>query len=234
MGYKTLFFDADNTLFDFDLSEIRAFEKLASHLGYTGDPTPFFTVYQTYNSALWKALEENKIQKSHIASERFRLLLDHFQLDHDPQLIGQTYLQLLGQEAHLIQGALELVKTLATQYQMVIVTNGIEEVQNARMSLSPIRPYFKEIIISEAIGCAKPDPVFFQYALDKCAVVDKSQVLVIGDSLASDIVGGWRSGLDTCWYNPKGHEKTVDIHPTYEVASFEALLELLVENNHSL
>ncbi len=228
MTYKTLFFDADNTLFDFDLSEKRAFEKLFENLDYPGDREVFFRVYQECNASLWRALENKTIEKSIIKTERFRLVLNHFGLLQDPSVIGEQYLEYLGQEGPLIEGAFDLIRDLSEFYKLVIVTNGIEKVQNARMSDSPIRPFFEAVIISEAVGKAKPDPAFFDYALARSAVENRSEALIIGDSLSSDILGGMNSNLDTCWYNPHGEPLTPPYTPTYEVKSFSELRALLL------
>ena len=54
-------------------------------------------------------------------------------------------------------------------------------------------------------------------------------VLMVGDSLASDIQGGSNAGLDTCWYNPNHAENPGKVIPTYEIASLEELYPLVME-----
>lgn len=230
MTYKTLFFDADNTLFDFDHSECEAFRKLCVHYDFNVEMNTFFATYQKYNGQLWKALEQGTVDKKIIPAERFRLLLNHFGIKGDPEELGATYLHFLGGESHLIDGALELIQALADRFKLVIVTNGIESVQSSRLGASPLKDYFSEVIISEAVGVAKPDLAFFDYALEKACIKDKSEVLVIGDSLSSDILGGMNSGLDTCWYNP--HKRPLDqrYSPTYIVGDFDDIKEILTKN----
>jgi 2-haloacid dehalogenase len=48
-------------------------------------------------------------------------------------------------------------------------------------------------------------------------VTDKSEVLIIGDSLTSDMKGGVLAGIDTCWFNPMHKPNTFDIDVTYEI-----------------
>lgn len=229
MAYKTLFFDADHTLFDFDRSELEAFRKLVEHLSYNGDFDSFFSVFKAYNRSLWASLEAGEIDKSIIPTERFRLLLKHFELSHNPETIGTRYLEFLGNENHLLPGALQLIETLAPFYEMAIVTNGIESVQKSRFLRSPLKPFFKQVIISEAIGVAKPNRDFFEYALRQCRVTDPTTVLVIGDSLTSDIKGGMNAGLDTCWFNPKGLTLPQGYTPTHIAYTYSDISAHLVQ-----
>lgn len=52
----------------------------------------------------------------------------------------------------------------------------------------------------------------------------RENVLIVGDSLTSDIQGGADYGIHTCWFNPNRKENKLGIKPTYEI---QALLDLL-------
>lgn len=82
---------------------------------------------------------------------------------------------------------------------------------------------FEQVIISEEVGCQKPHPGIFDYAFTNLAISNKSKVLMVGDSLTSDIQGGNKYGIDTCWFNPSRKTNTSGIQPTYEITS---LMEL--------
>ncbi|TKJ00066.1 noncanonical pyrimidine nucleotidase, YjjG family, partial [Bacillus cereus] len=56
---------------------------------------------------------------------------------------------------------------------------------------------------------------------------DKSSVLMVGDSLTSDMKGGEDYSIDTCWYNPSLKENGTDVNPTYEVESLLQILEIV-------
>ena len=88
-------------------------------------------------------------------------------------------------------------------------------------------PYFKDIIISEEVAISKPNAEIFHHALDKIGYHDKNKVLMVGDSLTSDIQGGINAGIDTCWYNPNEYINNTNIKPTYEIKSLFQLRELL-------
>lgn len=56
---------------------------------------------------------------------------------------------------------------------------------------------------------------------------EKSEIILIGDSLISDIRFAERLGVRSIWYNPKGKENTTPYKPTYEVDSLTKVKEIL-------
>jgi len=55
----------------------------------------------------------------------------------------------------------------------------------------------------------------------------KEEVLMVGDSLTSDIEGGNRYGIDTCWFNPAHQPRDGHFRATYEISRLAELLKLL-------
>ena len=137
-----------------------------------------------------------------------------------PLTFGQTYLDYLGKEAHLIEGVAEMLSDLA-DCRLAIVTNGFKDVQFSRIGRSVLNNTFEAIITSEEANCQKPQTDIFEYACKLLNVTDKSRVLMIGDSLSSDILGGNNFGIDTCWYNPHRKENTSAAIPTYEIHNWK-------------
>jgi FMN phosphatase YigB (HAD superfamily) len=54
-----------------------------------------------------------------------------------------------------------------------------------------------------------------------------STVLMVGDSLASDIQRGCSAGIATCWFNPSGAANDTAIQPTFEIARLSELRDRL-------
>ena len=104
----------------------------------------------------------------------------------------------------MIEGAEELLAKLEGEVGLMLITNGLKDVQRSRLAHSTIQHYFSDVIISEEVGSAKPDEGIFNVAFEKMSHPPKADVLIIGDSLTSDIRGGNRFGIDTCWFNPEG------------------------------
>ena len=101
-----------------------------------------------------------------------------------------------------------------------------------RIRKSIIAKYFDDIVISEEVMVSKPDPKIFEHALlSNINHTDKSNVLIVGDSLTSDIQGGINFGIDTCWFNPNNIVNKTGIKSTYEISN---LMDLLVFNYFSL
>ncbi|MBQ4354195.1 MAG: YjjG family noncanonical pyrimidine nucleotidase [Clostridia bacterium] len=209
--YEYLLFDADNTLFDFTKAEYLAFRKTAESGGL-----PFseqlYSQYSAINDALWKKLEKKEITLESLKLERFRQLLltldepDNAEMTEKACFLRDTYIQSLGEQTCLIEGAEEISKELSERYTMYLVTNGIGRIQRARFGASALKPYFKDIFISEEIGAAKPSPAYFDAVFQAIGNPPKEKCLMIGDSLTSDCDGAIQYGIDICRYNPNGED----------------------------
>lgn len=225
--YRYLLFDADETLFDFPQSERLAASKVLKDYNLPcGEET--VSLYSRINNSLWQRFNLGEIPREQIRRERFSRLLEA--LGRDPALgpeLDRSYAAALGGFGVLYPGALELCHGLAPYYEMAIVTNGFSVTQHGRFDRSPIREYIPHLFISEELGCQKPQKLFFDKVLEAMGVVERERVLVIGDSLNSDIQGGKNAGLDTCWYCPKGGESAL---PTYTVSSYEGIIQILTQN----
>jgi HAD superfamily hydrolase (TIGR01509 family) len=112
---------------------------------------------------------------------------------------------------------------LARGRRLVVLSNGIKDVQVPRIRNSPLAAYIEALVVSEEAGVGKPDPGIFEHACKVLGFHDKQGMLMVGDSLASDIQGGANFGIDTCWYNPGRRENSSELRPTYEVDSLAAI-----------
>ena len=224
--YPWLFFDADGTLFDYNRAEATAFRKAFALLEFQFQES-YLDTYQTINRELWKALERHEVTPAVLRLRRFELLLEALQLTGSADALNVAYVEQLGLCTDLIDGAYEVLQTLSKTSRIAIVTNGLEAVQRSRMRHSTIHPFVNELIISEEVGAAKPHPAFFDAAFARTGSPRKSEVLVIGDSLTSDIQGGVDYGIDTCWYNPASEAEPVSLPITYQISHLRDLLELI-------
>ncbi len=227
MKYKVLLFDADETLFDFKKSESIALEHAISDFDIPYDPDHHLKIYETINTAIWKEFEEGKITQNTLKVERFKRLSLELGIHFDPHLFSERYMYHLAEASILLDDATALLEKLDGKFNLVILTNGLAYVQNRRIGKSSIAKYFSHIVISEEVGVAKPNPEIFEHTLKLIGQVDKSEVLMIGDSLTSDIKGGNNFGIDTCWYNPKNLDNTSQVNPTYEINDLMSLLNIL-------
>lgn len=224
--YPWLFFDADGTLFDYNRAEATAFRKAFDALQFQFEEGHLNT-YQTINRELWKALERHEITPAVLRVRRFELLLEALGLKGSADDLNLVYVEQLGLCTDLIDGAYEVLQTLSKRSRIAIVTNGLEAVQRSRLMHSTIHPFIQELIISEEVGAAKPHHAFFDAAFARTGNPSRSDVLIIGDSLTSDMQGGVNYGIDTCWYNPTGETKPQGLTITYEIRYLSELSEMI-------
>ncbi len=231
MKYEVLIFDADETLFDFEKSERYALEHAMKELGISYNESYHLPIYSKINETIWKELERGQITQDALKAERFRRFIDKIEVSIDANDLSSAYLRHLSDASFLLEGSYELIEALKPNYRMIIVTNGLTSVQMKRIRSSILAPFFEGVIISEEINLSKPNAAIFDYALESIQYRDKQKVLMIGDSLTSDMKGGNNAGIDTCWYNPNQKENTNGASITYEVSNFEELKQLLVSKN---
>lgn len=226
MRYDWLLFDADGTLFDYDKAEATALEQTFQALGAPYQPD-YLPAYRRVNSQMWRAFERGEIAQARLKLRRFELLSEAIDMPLDPAQFSDTYLSQLGQNAQLIDGAEAMLQALSGQVNMMLITNGLHAVQRSRYALSPLPAYFADIVISEEVGVAKPAPGIFDIAFEKMGNPAKDRVLIIGDSLSSDMAGGISYGIDACWFNPEGRAQDGQVGITHEIRSLSELPDIV-------
>ncbi len=226
MKYDWLLFDADGTLFDYDLAEDQALRGAYAELGLAYDPR-HGEAYRRINRQVWIDFEQGRITAEALRVRRFALLFEALGIAADAQEFSDHYLACLARAGDLLPGAEDVLRRLHGRYRMVVITNGLKEVQRPRLSSSPIAGLFDAVAVSDELGVAKPDPRFFDAVFARIGSPPRDRVLVIGDSLTSDIQGGNAYGLDTCWYNPLGKPADPLIPARYEIRALAQLLDLL-------
>ena len=228
MKYKWLLLDADNTLMDFTKASHKAFDQICKDF-QLGKPADLYPIYQKYNLAAWKAFENKQITADQLKVDRMTYFTKSIdRSDIDPSYLNQQYLQALMLNSELYEGVEEVLQELKHDYIMSIVTNGLKEVQRPRVQRLGLNQYFASIIVSDEIGIAKPDHLYFEHAIQTInSPPSKSEILIVGDSLHSDIQGGKNFGIDTCWIH-HGRSNGSDIQPNYSISSFLDLSDVLM------
>ena len=227
MKYEVVLLDADGTLFDYDKAEANALEKTFNHFNLKYKEECELKNYRALNKQIWIAYENDEISLEDLRIERFRKLFQNNGEKIDLHEFSKIYLSLLAGGIYLISGAEEVCKYLFNKYKIVILTNGIREVQLSRIGNSPLNKYVNQVITSEETGYKKPDVRIFNYAFNKIGHANKKATIIVGDSLSSDIQGGINYGISACWYNSTGEKNRTGLSPDYEIKDLRELLKLL-------
>jgi len=226
--YRYIFVDLDNTLLDFEAAEEYSFYYTAQSRGLSFGEAELER-YQAINAPLWKMMERREITKEALVVRRFRELFEELGITGiDPEQYNADYLNNLALCTRTIDGAEELCRFIHENGVLIIATNGVSATQHRRIAASGLEPWLDKVVVSDDAGAEKPDPRYFERAFAVSGAGDKSECIIIGDSLTSDIRGGQQFGIDTCWFNPKGKALPEDMPaPTYTVSGLSEFIDIL-------
>lgn len=197
--YTHIFFDLDNTLWDFETNSQLAMTETFRHfkLGSFVEFNDFFDAYERHNHHLWDLYRKNEVIKKDLVRMRFQLTFDDLNISGvDPVEMNEAYLAAMPLQRELNDGALELLQYLkSSNYRLFIITNGFSEVQYKKIENTGLKSFFEKIFISEEIKTPKPGRDIFAHSV-KSANARKSNSIMIGDDLETDVLGANRFGLD--------------------------------------
>jgi len=223
--YQYIIFDIDNTLLDFSRSEYYALQKVFATYGVVFNENTF-NQYKEINHDLWEQLEDGKISKDVVLKERFKRFFLANNIVVDGVLVDKQYRGFLEERNDVMNGAMSLLTQLKSQgYTIFAGTNGVGQTQRKRLASANMTDLFDELYISEEVGFEKPDVRFFDYIFNDARIIDLSTVVMIGDSLSSDIEGAKRVGIDSIWLS-NGAETTDKIY-TKKVDNLSEILALV-------
>lgn len=223
---RTLLFDLDETLFDFKKAERFAISETLLHYGVT--PTEaIIRRYSEINLSGWKRLEKGEIDRTALREERFRLLFGELSKEIIPKEAADFYEVALGKGKFYMPGAPEVLKELYGKYRLYLVTNGFHNTQVARLAGTYIESHFDGIFISEDIGFDKPDPRYFACCFAKIPHFVHEETLLIGDRIASDIVGAKNAGIRSVLFAPVPVSVPDGIRPDFTISALSELPPLL-------
>lgn len=223
--YTTLLMDLDNTLLDFYKSEKESIRSVFLELNL--DSSDFaLQLYSDINDSFWKRFERGEIAISEIYVGRFKEFLKQTNQTADPEFINKRYFHYLSQSVFKLPYYNEIIDYLQSKdYKIYIITNGAASNQHSRIKISGLDKIIKGLFISEEMGAQKPEKAFFDIVFKNIPEKDKSKILVIGDSISSDILGGINAGVDTCLINEKPAPENVT--PTYKINNLLELKNIL-------
>ncbi|HOZ88448.1 MAG TPA: YjjG family noncanonical pyrimidine nucleotidase [Bacteroidia bacterium] len=208
---KHLFFDLDDTLWDFEKNSSLVLQELflefALEEKIKTDFSEFFSVYKTINHGLWADYRNKQIDKEFLRNNRFDLAFrafDHHNRSESLQL-NEQYLLRAPKGKLLKEGCLDVLQYLQKKYTLHIITNGFKEVQQVKIDGTGLRQFFSHIIISEEHGSTKPDKKIFTLA-ETLAGATKEDCVMIGDNFECDILGAADAGWESIYFSETAHD----------------------------
>ena len=225
---KVILWDVDGTLLDFKKSEYAAIKKCFEiyNLGVCTDE--MISRYSEINRRYWEKLERKEITKPEVLVNRFKdfFATENIQTDCAEEFNKEYQLQ-LGETICFCDNSYELLRDLKGKVKQYAVTNGTKVAQDRKLRKSGLIDIFDGVFISEEVGCEKPGVEFFEHVWEKIGTYEKEEIMIVGDSLTSDMQGGNNAGIFCCWYNPKHLENNSGLKIDYELDDLQKIISLL-------
>lgn len=232
--YKNLIFDLDDTLINNDESVKYAFAVILKYLNIPYSEK-LYLKWKEFDTAYWHSWESGQMiiplnlhgneKITYLRANRFVRFFEHLNLTFIAAIrINQIYCDMLGHNILEIPGARDLLNYLkCNDYKIAIATNGPKETTKNKLSKSNLAKYISCLVCAEDVGLSKPYKEFFEVLCNRIQNINKKEMLIIGDSLTSDILFGMNNGIDSCWYNPNNFPVPQEYQPTIVITN---LLEL--------
>lgn len=237
--FDAVLWDLDGTLLDFLYAQRQAIIRCFESIGREATEE-IIQHYTAINDSYWKRFELGEVTKEQLLTGRFVSLFEAYQItDADVSVFQREYQENLGRVYRYLDDSFELCCNLRGKVKQYVITNGTTSVQESKLQLSGLSELMDGIFISEQIGVPKPQKGFFDHCLHAMSEdgegVDKDRLLIVGDSLTSDIKGGVLSGIPTCWYRPDdifdtdvtARENYEKYKPDYEINRLCQIYEIL-------
>lgn len=223
--YKAIFLDIDDTVFNFRHCSESALKETFSTMDieYNND---IFNVFFEIDDGLWTRQKRNELTVDEVLDVRFIDLAKKLNINYDSQQVKRHFGNLLGQQIIMEPGIEDVLEKLSKDYKIYAASNGVLNMQDKRLQLSGLRKYFTDLYVSDDIGFAKPNINFFTESLRRAGLTN-ADVLMVGDSLISDIQGAREAGIDSCWYNPYGLENESEVKLDFEISHLKGLLKII-------
>ena len=225
---KVILWDIDGTLLDFQTAEKEAI-RACFEIFKLGECTDeMIARYSVINKGYWERLERKEISKPEVLVGRFQEFFATEGIVTDcAEAFNEEYQWRLGDTICFCDDGYELVKGLKGRVKQYAVTNGTKVAQVKKLNKSGLVDLLDDVFISEDIGVEKPDVKFFEHVWDVIGRYEADEVLIVGDSLTSDMQGGNNAGILCCWYNPKGLENPKGVKLDYEIRSLQEVLGII-------
>lgn len=221
---KAVLIDIDDTIFDFEKCSKNAFKKTLKKLDLSYKEKDF-SYFNKVNDILWTKQKLGNINIEKVFIERSSMMSEYFELDIEKEIFNNLFVEFLYDEIEMIDEVEGLLSYLSDKYQIFAASNGVYDMQVNRIKKSNLDKYFKDIFVSDKIGFEKPDKRFFQKIMN-ITKFSNNDLIMIGDSIKSDIIGAKNSNIKSIYFN-KENKKNSDKNFTYQVKNLSEIKKIL-------
>lgn len=225
---KIVLWDVDGTLLDFGAAERAAIRSLFSEYGLGECTDSMLARYSAVNAGFWQRLERGELTKPQILTGRFEQFFREYGLDTGiVKEFNDRYQLKLGDTIVFRDDSPDIIRSLKGRVKQYAVSNGTIAAQTKKLDRSGLGALMDGVFLSEELGAEKPSKVFFEKVFAAIRPGSPSEVLIVGDSLTSDILGGMNAGIRTCWYDPEGEPVPGGYRPDYVIADLHEVADCL-------
>ena len=225
---EIVLWDVDGTLLDFKAAEKAAIRTLFAEFDLGECTDTMLARYSEINTAFWKRLEKNELSREQVLLGRFEKFFAEYGIDAGiVPAFNEKYQLSLGDTIVYRDDSLNIVKALKGKVKQYTVSNGTVAAQTKKLERSKLGDWMDGIYLSEKLGIEKPNAGFFEKVFSEICPDDRSKVMIVGDSLTSDIRGGMNAGIKTCWYNPEKRPVPGNYRIDYVISDLHEVIALL-------
>lgn len=221
---KAVLIDIDDTIFDFEKCSKNAFKKTLKKLDLFYEEKDF-SYFNKVNDILWTKQKLGELNINQIFIERSNMMSKYFGLDIEKEIFNNLFVEFLYDEIEIVDEIEDLLSYLSNKYQIFAASNGVYDMQVNRLKKSNLDKYFDEIFVSDKVGFEKPDKRFFQKIMN-ITKFSNDDLIMIGDSIKSDIIGAKNSNIKSIYFN-KENKKNSDENFTYQVKNLSEIKKIL-------
>lgn len=226
--FDILLWDVDGTLLDFLAAEDISIRSLFKDFNLGECTDEMLCLYSAINADYWKRLERGEMSKKEILVKRFETFFSQVGIRSvDCDAFDKAYQKRLGETVVFRDNSYELVKSLKGVLPQYAASNGTIVAQTGKLTRSGLIDLLDGVFLSEKLGAEKPSVLFFEKVFETIQTVNRERVLIVGDSLTSDILGAKNAGIQSCWYNPSHKPNTTDIKPDFEIEHLSEIKKIL-------
>jgi HAD superfamily hydrolase (TIGR01549 family) len=215
----TILFDLDDTLYDTASPFFQVLENYRLENNYNEEAT--FALFREHCDAAFDLFSHGDLTlaESHIMRTQHTFADLGLALTTEEAMHFQETYQKRQAEITLSPGIEQLLNELENRsIPIAVFTNGPEKHQMKKFNALGLERWVPpaRIFISEKIGYPKPHAEAFTY-VQGALKATPDELLFIGDTYETDIIGGQAAGWTSLWYNHrrKSEDEKVVLEPTF-------------------